>query len=124
MRKPRARDFRSNSPATPGPRLPWREIAPDAIDGGTTRQLVNPLNSYLRDYRLGECSVTVTREFNRWHLSIAHTSRYPTWDEVAQARYNAIPRDVFMAMLLPPPGEYIDIHHFCFQMIEIDPRTF
>src|SRR5262245_66359753 len=58
-----------------------------------------------------------------WHLSIAHRRRYPTWDEIADARYELVPDDVTMAMLLPPPGEYVNLHEHCFHLWEIgDPR--
>ena len=57
-----------------------------------------------------------------FHLSIAHGDRYPTWDEVADARYKLIPEDVTMAMLLPPPGEYVNRHEHCFHLWQIDDR--
>jgi hypothetical protein len=59
-----------------------------------------------------------------WHLSIAHKHRYPTWDEIADVRYALCPEDVTMAMLLPPPGEYLNVHEFTFHLWEIDdPRA-
>ncbi len=90
-------------------------LSPLAID----RHLINGSNSYLRTYRLGECTVIVTREFDRWHLSIAHESRYPSWDEIAEARYRIIPDDVTMGLLLPPKAEYVNIHRNCFQIVEV-----
>lgn len=58
-----------------------------------------------------------------WHLSIAHVDRYPTWDEIADVRYRLVPEDVTMAMLLPPPDEYVNAHEHCFHLWEIeDPR--
>lgn len=58
-----------------------------------------------------------------WHLSIAHRHRYPGWDEIADVRYALVPEDVTMALLLPPPGEYVNRHEFCFHLWEIeDPR--
>lgn len=113
MRRPRFRTSHE-SPA----KLPWREIPPPQ---GVV--LVNNANSYLRAYRLGECSVIVTREFGKWHISIAHPDRYPTWDEVAQARYKALPADLWMAMILPPPSEYVNVHRYCFQLVETADRT-
>lgn len=85
----------------------------------TDRRLVNGSNSYLRTYRLGECTVIVTREYGRWHLSIAHESRYPTWDEIAEARYRILPGDLVMGLLLPPKAEYVNIHRNCFQIVEV-----
>lgn len=57
-----------------------------------------------------------------WHLSISHRHRYPDWDEIADLRYALCPPDVTMAMLLPPPGEYINAHEFCFHLWQIEDR--
>jgi hypothetical protein len=57
-----------------------------------------------------------------WHLSIAHPDRYPTWDEIADARYGLIPDDVTMAMLLPPRGEYVNEHPHCFHLWQVEDR--
>lgn len=85
------------------------------------RTFIRPgINSYFRRYSLGECSVIVTREYGKWHLSIAHPHRYPTWDEIAEARYRLLPDGIVVAMILPPKQFYINIHRNCFQMHEID----
>lgn len=57
-----------------------------------------------------------------WHLSIAHTDRYPSWDEVADVRYKLVPDDVTMAMLLPPSDEYVNAHEHCFHLWQIEDR--
>jgi hypothetical protein len=45
-----------------------------------------------------------------WHLSVSHSSRLPTWDEIADARYRFIPDRVHMAMMLPPRAEFVNVH--------------
>lgn len=57
-----------------------------------------------------------------WHLSIAHQRRYPTWDEIADIRYALVPADVTMAMLLPPPEKYLNVHERCFHLWQIEDR--
>lgn len=59
------------------------------------------------------------KEYGRWHMSIAHPKRYPTWDEIRDARYMTIPNEVFMAMHLPPKQEYVNVHQNCFHLHEI-----
>jgi hypothetical protein len=81
--------------------------------------MLNGVNSVLRCYRLGECSIFVTREYGEWHLSIAHRGRYPTWDEIAEARYRLLPDDAHMALLLPPKSQYVNRHKNCFQLVQI-----
>ena len=77
-------------------------------------------------WRVGQCSVTVAREPMgdefRWHLSIAHPSRYPTWDEIKTAVYGIDTVDgVTLAQVLGPvgPGEWVDEHPFCFHLYEL-----
>jgi hypothetical protein len=55
-----------------------------------------------------------------WHLSIAHKHRYPTWDEIADVRYALCPEHVTMALLLPPPEKYLNLHEYTFHLWEID----
>lgn len=77
---------------------------------------------------LGSCSVLVSQHAikergiirSRWHLSIAHQTRYPTWDEIRSARYQLLPGEVTMAMLLPPKDQYVNLHNNCFHLHEID----
>ncbi len=54
----------------------------------------------------------------RWHISISHPHRYPTWDEIKRSRYELIPDSVFMAMLLPPKSQYVNVHPNCFHLHE------
>ena len=69
-------------------------------------------------FTLGECSVIVGLEAG-WHLSIAHPNRYPTYDEIKEARYKFLPNEATMAMLFPPKEEFINLHNNCFHLWEI-----
>lgn len=55
----------------------------------------------------------------RWHLSIAHNRRYPTWDEIRDIRYALVPDEVMVAMFLPPRREYVNQHPYCFHLFEV-----
>jgi hypothetical protein len=57
-----------------------------------------------------------------WHLSISHQNRYPSWDEISDARYELVPDWATMALLLPPRGEYVNAHVHCFHLWQIDDR--
>lgn len=59
-----------------------------------------------------------------WHLSMSHPSRYPTWDELADARYKFIPDRVTMAMIAPPRKEFVNLHNTCLHLWEIQPERF
>lgn len=61
-----------------------------------------------------------------WHLSISHAGagkrpgRYPSWDEITDARYDLVPDEVTMALLLPSRAEYVAVHPTTFQLHQID----
>jgi len=74
----------------------------------------------------GGCQVFVAQEPRgaddalRWHLSISRQDRYPGWDEIKDARYALLPLDITVAMLLPPPSDYVNRHPNCFHLWEIN----
>lgn len=76
----------------------------------------------------GTLRTFVAEEPDGWHLSISHRTgtkrpgRYPSWDEIAHARYELLPDEVTVAMLLPPPDEYVAAHPTTFHLHEIDRR--
>jgi hypothetical protein len=61
-------------------------------------------------------------ELELWHLSVSHPDRYPTWDEIADVRYELVPDEVTMALLLPPRGEYVNLHPTTMHLWQIDDR--
>ncbi|MDR6861940.1 hypothetical protein [Phycicoccus sp. 3266] len=65
----------------------------------------------------------VSRDMGLWHLSVSHPKRYPTWDEIADARERFIPDDVTMAMLLPPKAEYVNLHETTMQLWQVKPES-
>lgn len=86
-------------------------------------------------YVVGGCSVIVAREpvagdgSYRWHLSIAHPERYPTWDEIKFARYTiTYTKDVpLMVQLLPRvenASKWTNAHENCFHLYEIDAAAY
>ena len=64
-----------------------------------------------------------------WHLSISfrdhrgNPSRYPSWDEIAHARYELLPTDRDFVMHLPPPSEYVAVHDTTFHLHEHPERV-
>lgn len=71
-------------------------------------------------YDFGTCSVMISKDAGRWHLSISHPSRLPIWTEIREARYRFIPNEVYMAMILPPKEDYVNVHPHCMHLFEID----
>jgi len=67
----------------------------------------------------GILSVIYSVDSGRRHASIAHTSRYPTWDEIKEVRYSFFPDDCMVAMPLPPRSDYVNLHPNCFHLYEM-----
>ncbi len=75
-------------------------------------------------YQMGECFILVSHEPQGWHLSISCRHRYPLWDEIRDARYELLPNNLTMAMLLPPKKQYVNVHPNCFHLYQInDPEV-
>lgn len=113
-----------------GNRRKWHRIAPPQV----TAKLPG-IRAWQKDVADGHLTVLVGREPGpdgpMWHLSISHRTnearprpgRYPEWDEIAEARYQFIPDEVTVAMLLPPRSEYVNLHETCFHLWEIKPLS-
>lgn len=66
-----------------------------------------------------------------WHLSISHASelvapsgdplltRLPTWEEIKEARYVFTPPDKYMAIIIPPKPEYVNVHPTVMHLYEV-----
>lgn len=103
----------------------WREIDP----GPLVKVMLPEADCWERNVRDGYLTVLVGREDGEWHLSISHTKitrsgripgRNPRWEEITDARYRFTPDDVYMAMILPPKDEYVNVHETTFHLWEID----
>lgn len=70
-------------------------------------------------YIMGACRIIVGHSAAGWHLSVSCGSRYPTWDELAKARYELIQDEVTMAMLMPPKAEYVNLHPTTLHLWEV-----
>ena len=86
---------------------------------------------YAERWVMGNCTIMLAREplgdSHRWHLSISHPSRYPTWDEIKTAVYaNDALGGVVMAQVLGPVslGEWVNVSENCFHLYEIHDREF
>jgi len=69
-----------------------------------------------------QLTVTVSRDPTRhgllYHLSIAHPTRLPRWDELKYAREHLLPLGKDFMMLLPQSKDYVNLHNYCFHLWE------
>jgi len=108
----------------------WQEIPLSAMipkDANQSEALKQLQSTATRMFHKGACRVLVSREMQPkkgarlyWHLSISCQDRYPTWNEIKDARYSLLPMSLTFAQLLPPMDEFVNIHPNCFHLWEID----
>ena len=55
---------------------------------------------------------------HRWHLSVRHERRVPTWDELAAACHELRPGVVFV-LAVPPRSWWINVHEFVLHAWEV-----
>jgi hypothetical protein len=110
----------------------WVRVPRGEYDEFLARATKAPnLRTYQRDAGDGHLTACVGAELQadgpRWHMSISHRTnehppkpgRYPTWDEIKDARYRLMPQDIYVAQILPPPGEFVNLHGTTFHLWEI-----
>ena len=111
--------------------LDWKECQPVRMPYGA---MMRVFQARVSD---GHLNVLVGKEpapeGHAWHLSISHRSssvlsamggpmpgnRLPTWEEIKDARYRFCPDEVFMAMILPPEAQYVNVHPTTMHLHEI-----
>jgi hypothetical protein len=110
----------------------WVRIPRSEYDDFVARATRAPnLRIYQRPAEDGHLMALVgaelTKDGPRWHMSISHRTnehppkpgRYPTWDEIKDARYRLMPGDITVAQLLPPEDEWVNAHETTFHLWEI-----
>lgn len=129
-----ARDWRPNIGGG------WHELGPDVVDRIKARMpartyVLRVFERLLPNDELLLCftdqePIEIQRQVvPQWHLSISHQlidretqatrpGRYPTWDEMKDARYRFTPPHVSMCMILPPPEDFVAIHDTCFHLFQ------
>ena len=114
--------------------MKWVEKQPITVGGYQSRV-------FQADVEDGHLSVFVGREplgpggALQWHLSMSHRSsqlvgvggrplpgRLPTWEEIKEARYRFCPDEIYMAMILPPMAEYVNVHPTTMHLHELGPN--
>jgi len=76
-------------------------------------------SEFIGTYKNGQYDILITKDLGRWHLSISHPHKYPSWRAIKDARYKYLPKDIFVAMILPPPENFINAHPNCFHLWEV-----
>ena len=89
----------------------WLELPTDGF--------VPPESEHFRVRVSGPVRTITSRDAGRWHLSVSCEDRYPTWDEIAEARYDLLPDRLEMAMILPPRDHYVNLHPYTFHLWEM-----
>jgi hypothetical protein len=92
----------------------WEETKSE----GFLAELIPDLHTFRRRAREGTLTVMAGTEPDGFHLSISHPRRYPTWDEISEARDRFTPPEKTMVMLMPPREQWVNVHQNCFHLWE------
>jgi len=77
-----------------------------------------------KDVEDGRLKIIRSKEAG-WHLSISFKEapgrerRYPSWDEIHEARYGFLPDAAHIAMHLPSKEDYVNFHDTTFHLWEL-----
>jgi len=100
-------------------RSEWEQVNGPADIGGA------PSEWFRRRIHDGLLAAIRSEEPEGLHLSVSHQAksersakRYPTWDEIADARDSLLPSDKSFVMHLPKSGEYVALHDTTFHLHE------
>ena len=109
------------------PAAEWRAGPPQTIEG-------RPALCYIRSVEDGHLFVLISADRpGELHLSISHRlnlsdarghaipGRLPTWDEIKDARYRFLSETATYGILLPPPGEYVNLFATCIHLHHVEP---
>lgn len=89
------------------------------------RSLNLPLPPECKNFEVYQCglfAVIKSEDHGRLHMSISHKNRYPTWDEIKEAREHFLPMGKYFVMAFPPPDAFVDFHPNCFHLWECLPE--
>lgn len=81
-------------------------------------EAIPDLHTFRRRASGGTLTVIAGTEPEGFHLSISHPNRYPTWDEICEARDHFTPTDKTFVQELPPRDRWVNLHSNCFHLWE------
>ena len=105
-------------------RSEWELVKADSVVEALTSLGAHDVMVWRRPVGDGWLKAIESVDPDGWHLSVSFSdhrgrgSRYPRWDEIADARYRLVRDDVTMCMVLPPPDEYVALHDTTFHLHE------
>ena len=92
----------------------WEEIP--SVD--FMAAVIPDLRIFRRRASDGTLTVMAGTEPEGFHLSISHPRRYPSWEEICEARDAFTPADKTFVQLLPPREAWVNVHENCFHLWE------
>jgi hypothetical protein len=70
-------------------------------------------------FKHGNLRALVDQEGGRWHLSLSHPKRLPTWAELGEAREELLPAEIHLCIPHPPKEFWVNLHPYCLHLYEI-----
>lgn len=106
---------------------PWEPSEEDAEMVGLLKKAGSAeVAIFLRWVSDGHLRAIRSQDDGLWHLSVSHwprkatrAPRYPSWDELAHARYELLPQNVNVCLYLPPPDQFVNVSDTTFHLWEV-----
>lgn len=64
-------------------------------------------------------SIDDTRFGPLLHVSMSYQDHAPTWEEIKLVKDAYYPRDMDAMMMLPREADYVNMHSYCFHLIQV-----
>lgn len=61
-------------------------------------------------HQLRRLAAIRSRDEGRWHLSVSHETRIPTWEEIGKARDDLLPEDIWLMVPHPPRSVWFNLN--------------
>lgn len=64
-------------------------------------------------------NIVINNEDGLWHLSVA--AKHPLgYFEIKEIRYKFMPNDMQVAQIFPPREQFVNVHHNCYHLFELN----
>ena len=91
-------------------------VAPHIVSGPNGRL---PMPDAHEAWQRGPLRAIRGHEGGRWHLSVSHRERIPSWREIGEVRDALLPKDVWLCVPHPPREYWMNIHPNVLHLWEI-----
>lgn len=76
------------------------------------REMKKRGSKHIKSYDFGECAVIVSQDDGKWHYSMSHATRLPTFNEVMRVKESLLPNVSMEIKNVNQKPNYYSVHVF------------